>query len=96
VLRQILTALVRCGGDAEKLLVVDMLRDGLQGDGGLSPIESVWAADDLALPDGRRLLLADLIQRLDVEPPFLVCHSVQRLGGKWLPEHVTTLTQQIV
>lgn len=94
VSRQVLAALTRVGGTEATNIVLNLLRDSLLGSGGIEPIEAIWAADNLGLPDGRRLLLHDILSRLDnTAPDQLLWHSLNRLSSTWLPEHLAVMTE---
>jgi hypothetical protein len=89
VLRQLMAAALQL---EDQTPVLQVLRDGLSGTGGLSPVQARWSAADLGLPEGRALLLEGLYQGLDGLPPSgLYLHTVERLGETWWPDHLQML-----
>ena len=94
VLRQLLAALVKIDRADATEVVLNALREGLQGSGGLSPVESIWAASNLGVPAAHPLVLEDMVRRLEETPPLrLVWHSVRQLGATWRPDDSTVLVK---
>ena len=94
VLRQLLAALIQMEMPEAKGVAIEFLRANVQGSGGSSPVWAIWAADGLGLPDTRRLIFEDMIQRLDRAPQdHLLWHSFDRLSTTWQPNHLTILAE---
>jgi hypothetical protein len=75
-------------------IVLQTLREGFQGLGGIAPVESIWAADDLGLSETHCLILEDLVRQLDNAPSdWLLWHSLRRLSMTWQPDHLAALSE---
>ena len=93
-LRQLLAALVKMDKADVTEVVLNALREGLQGSGGLSPVEAISAAGSLGVPAAPPLILEDLVRRLEeTSPAGPVWHSVRQLSATWQPDHLTALVK---
>ncbi|MGH9970420.1 MAG: hypothetical protein ACREBG_21870 [Pyrinomonadaceae bacterium] len=94
VIRQLLSALIKLEGANSYQTVLDLLREGLAGNGVLRPVEAVWAGDEIDCPGTKALMLEDVIERLATRPPDkLIWQSFNRLGQLWRPDHLDEVHQ---
>ncbi len=93
VIRQLMSALIKIGGEAPHDTVLELLRRGLSGAGVLRPIEAVWAADEIDCPGSKAVILEDVVDRIAVRPPDgLIWQSFNRLGELWKPDQLSEIT----
>jgi len=92
VVRQLLAALIKIEGSESQNTVLGLLRNGLAGTGIFSPVESVWAADEIDCPGTKALMFEDVIERISTTPPDgLAWQSFNRLGNLWKPDHLSEI-----
>jgi HEAT repeat protein len=94
VLRQLLAALIEMEMPGATEAAIEFLRTNIQGSGNSPPVWAIWAADSLGLPETRRLIFEDVIQRLNQAPQdHLLWHSFDRLSTTWQPDDLTALAE---
>jgi HEAT repeat protein len=92
--RQLIAALVASDAGRAEPVILEMIREGLEGAGELRPVGALEAAEKTGLPAAYSLVLEDLVIRLERQPnQGIVLRSAELLGKTWYPQQLAAMVE---
>ena len=90
--RQLLAAAAKTGDCRASDAILDVLRQALDGESALAPVEAYWMLEKMDLPEVYRPLMEDLVCHLGQSPPpGIIWHATRHLGDAWAPAQLDAL-----
>jgi nucleoside phosphorylase/HEAT repeat protein len=92
--RQLLAALMETDKEKAEPIALQLIREGLSGEGELYPAEAILTAEALEIAPAQRIILENLASELvELTRSGNIWLSSQVLGRAWIPEHIDLMSQ---